>query len=92
MSTKNELSRITLDIPKIDHRKLKSLAANLGVSMREIILESIQERLAKKVEEGECPYSHEPNEETIKAIKNARQRKGLVKSKSVDDLFKKLGY
>lgn len=32
-----------------------------------------------------------PNAETVKAIKEARQRKGVVVSKNAKDMFKKLG-
>lgn len=45
MSTKSELSRITIDIPKEDHKRLKALAALEGKSMRELIIESIEERI-----------------------------------------------
>ena len=82
MSTKNELSRITIDIPKIDHKKLKAMAAILGKSMQTIVRELIEECLSG---------SHYPNTTTINAIKDAQEGKGLVKSDSLDDLFKKLG-
>jgi len=91
MNAKSELSRITVDIPKIDHKKLKAMAANLGVSMREIILESIKERLAAQGQDDECPYNHVPNEETIKAIKRAKNKKNLVRVKDMDEFRKKLG-
>lgn len=45
MSIKKDLSRITIDIPKVDHKKLKVMAASLGKSMREVIQELIEERL-----------------------------------------------
>lgn len=32
-----------------------------------------------------------PNKETAKEIKEARQRKNVVKCKNIKDLFKKLG-
>jgi uncharacterized protein YpuA (DUF1002 family) len=48
MNSKNDISRITVDIPKSDHRKLKALAALEGKSMREIIIESIEKRLANQ--------------------------------------------
>jgi len=82
MNTKGELSRITLDIPKVDHKRLKALAAILGKSMREIVIESIEERLSK---------STITNPETLQAIENIENRKGLVEVESPEDLFKKLG-
>jgi len=90
MNTKNDLSRITVDIPKVDHKRLKAMAANLGISMREIILESIKERLATQSAEAECPYSHIPNDQTIKAIKRSKNKKNLVRIKDMDELRKKL--
>ena len=81
MSTKNELSRITIDIPKIDHKKLKAIAALTGKSMREIIITSIEEHLkAAKI----------LNKETRKAIEDAEKGKGLTKAANAADLFKKL--
>jgi len=47
MHQKKKLSRITLDIPQEDHKKLKTIAAVLGKSMRELIIESLQELLKK---------------------------------------------
>lgn len=37
-----------------------------------------------------CPYSHEPNEETKKAIEDAENGIGLTSAASVDELFEKL--
>ena len=82
MKTRNELSRITVDIPKIDHKKLKAMAALTGRSMREIITESIEEYISS------AKY---PNKKTLKAIEDAEKGKGLTVSKDMKDLFKKLG-
>ncbi len=43
MSTKNELSRITIDLPKEDHKKLKALAAITDKSMRDVVVELIND-------------------------------------------------
>ncbi|HRN78585.1 MAG TPA: hypothetical protein PLU71_05050 [Candidatus Dependentiae bacterium] len=45
MNKPNNQSRITIDIPEEDHKKFKALAAFLGKSMRELVVESIQQRL-----------------------------------------------
>jgi hypothetical protein len=82
MKIKNELSRITVDIPKIDHKKLKAMAALTSRSMREIIVASIEEYLSS---------AKNPNKVTLKAIEDAEKGKGLTASKDVKDLFKKLG-
>ena len=77
---RSSYARITVDIPKIDHKRLKAMAALRGTSMRKIIIESI-----------EFYSAHFPNEETLKAIAEAEDGKNLVRAKDVEDLFKKLG-
>lgn len=79
---KKELSRITIDIPVSDHKKLKALAAVLGKSMRDIVIDSISNHLntIKK-----------PNKETLEAIANIESGKNIVKAKDIQDLFNKLG-
>ena len=42
---KRSLSRITIDIPEEDHKRFKAMAAVQGKSMREIVVEAIQEHL-----------------------------------------------
>lgn len=82
MNNNSNISRITIDIPRESHKKLKTMAAILGKSMREIVVESIEKRLKE---------SHRPNKKTRTAIKNAERGKGLVRAKNVDDFFKKIG-
>jgi ribosomal 50S subunit-associated protein YjgA (DUF615 family) len=82
MDGKKELSRITIDIPLANHRRLKALAAILGKSMRDIVVDSIEQHLEKiKV----------PNKKTLEAIANIEAKKDLVEAKSIEDIFKKLG-
>ncbi len=46
MSHKNDiLSRITIDLPQEEHKRLKALAALQGKSLKEVILESIEKYL-----------------------------------------------
>lgn len=49
MSAKKELSRITIDIPVADHKRLKAVAAILGKSMRDIVMDAIAEYLNKEL-------------------------------------------
>ena len=84
MNAKGDVSRITIDIPKTDHKVLKNMAVKSGLSMRKIVLEFIQGGLA-------CAQSsHCPNKITLKAIKNCKDRKNLVEIKDVRNFFKKL--
>jgi hypothetical protein len=82
MSTKSQISRMTLDIPEEDHKRLKALAAILGKSMREIVSSWIHEHL----------YSaNMPNKETLKAIESVEKGQNLIKAEDAEDLFRKLG-
>lgn len=84
MSIKNDLSRLSIDIPKSQHKRLKKLSVDLGLSMRQIILDAL--------ESIECRYgNHIPNEETIKSIEDVKARKNLIEAENIEDLFKKLG-
>jgi len=80
-------TRVTVDIPTRDHKKLKVLAAYHGKSMREIFVELIERGL-----EGypECSHEHTPNEVTQKALENVHASKGLQKAYTVEELIKKL--
>ncbi len=85
MSTKNESARIIIEIPKEYHRKLKTRAAILGKSMRDIVLEALEATEA-------CLHStHIPNKETKKSLKNIEQGKNLIEIESLNAFAKKLG-
>jgi ribosomal 50S subunit-associated protein YjgA (DUF615 family) len=83
MNTKVEQSRVTIDMPIESHKRLKAMAAILGKSMREIIIELIDKNL--------CSKSNILNKRTVKTIKNIEKKRGLVKAKNAVSLFKKLG-
>ncbi len=82
MTSKNDLFRMTIDIPVEDHKRLKALSAISGKSMREIVSEWIHVYL----------YSEKvPNAKTLKAIEKVEKGKGLIEAKDVQDMFRKLG-
>ena len=82
MSAKGHISRMTLDIPEEDHKRLKAMAAILGKSMREIVANWIHEHL----------YSaNMPNKETLKAIESIEKGRDLIEADNAEDLFRKLG-
>lgn len=87
MSNKVENTRVTVDIPTIDHKKLKMLAAFHGKSMRELFIELIEHGLEHY---QECPESHELNKVTKKALEDVKNKKGLEEAVSIDELFNKL--
>ncbi len=84
MNRKDEFSRIIIELPKEQHRKIKSRAAFLGKTIREMVLESLEATDA-------CAYSkHKPNAQTKKSLKNIEEGKNLTEI-SLEDLAKKLG-
>ncbi len=52
MNKKNGLSRITIDMEPQEQRRLKVMAAQTGISIRQIVLQSIASYV-KKVEESD---------------------------------------
>lgn len=82
MSTKSNLSRMTIDLPSEDHKRLKALAAVLGKSMREIVVDWIH---------GNLYSENVPNAETLKAIESIEKGKDLIESKDAEELFRRLG-
>jgi hypothetical protein len=85
MGAKSELSRVTIDMPKALHKKLKTCAALQGKSMRGIILDALELTEACRLSD------HIPNKTTRKAIKDAQKETNLTRAKDIKDLIKKLG-
>lgn len=78
----HNLTRFTFELPALDHKKLKAIAALDGVSLKDLILECLRENLLSE---------DVPNEETIRVFKETDARKNLIKYKSADDMIEKLG-
>ena len=47
MESKDKTSRFTIDLPVDAHKRLKMLSALHGKSMRELVIESIEEQIKK---------------------------------------------
>lgn len=86
MSNKNELARLTADIPKEYHTKIKSIALLTGKTIREILMEVIDSIDIKCIESD-----HIPNEETRKIFEEIKKGKNLIRGKKAEALTKKLG-
>lgn len=78
MSTKT--ARLTIDLPKADHKRLKMAASMMGTSIKSLVLMSVDEFMHKK-----------PNKVTVKAIRQSETGKGLKKFNNLDELFEDLG-
>jgi hypothetical protein len=78
MSTK--AARLTIDLSKTEHKRLKMAASMMGTTMKHLVLLSVDEFLHKK-----------PNKVTLKAMKQSESGKGLKKFNNLDELFDDLG-
>lgn len=86
MYNKNELSRLSADIPKKYHAKIKSIALLTGKTIKEVLMEAIDSL------DIECFESdHIPNKETRRVLDEIKKGKGLVKGKEAEKITKKLG-
>lgn len=78
------MSRINIEIPNEEHQRLKIFAAASSISIKELVLSAIKEKI----------HSHldtKPNEETLKAFEETDTGIGLTKHQSIAELFKDLG-
>lgn len=82
MTAHQDRTRLTFELPAVDHKKLKAIAALAGVSLKDLILTCLKENLLSE---------NIPNEETIKVFKETDERKNLTHYKNADDLINKLG-
>lgn len=74
-------TRMSIDVPLKDHKRIKILAAAEGASLRAFVIECIYEKIyPEKI----------PNRRTRKAMEDARKGK-TKKAKNFDDLCKQLG-
>ena len=73
------ISRLTIDLPKADHKRLKMAASLMGVTMKDLVIMSVDEFIHKK-----------PNKLTEKAIKQSEKGKGIKKFISLQDLLRTL--
>lgn len=75
-------ARMTIDMPFEEHKKLKAMAAFMGVSLKELVLNCLRDHLLSY---------NEPNAETLKAFEETDAGKGLVHCKDFNDFVDKLG-
>lgn len=83
MTTRHhDSARMTLDVPINEHKKLKAMAAFMGMSLKDLVLSCLRDHLLSE---------NTPNEETLKAFKETDEGKGLVNCEDFNDFVKKLG-
>lgn len=76
----HKVARLTIDLPASEHKRLKTAASLMDVSMKQLIIMSLNDFMQKKF-----------NKVTEKAIKQSRSGKNLKKFATLDDLFEDLG-
>lgn len=73
-------SRLTIDIPASEHKRLKMAASLMDISIKQLVLMSVDDFMQKKF-----------NKVTEKAIKQSRTGKNVKKFSTLDELFEDLG-
>ena len=75
-------ARMTIDMPLDEHKKLKAMAAFMGMSLKDLVLDCLRDHLFS---------DNEVNDETLKAFKETDEGKGIVRCKDFNDFVDKLG-
>lgn len=70
-STTKKTKRISIDVPLKDHTRIKVLAVAKGISLKDFVIECIQERIHSE---------KKPNAKTRKAMEDARKGKTIKES------------
>lgn len=73
-------SKLTIDILSSEHKRIKTVALMMGITMKELILLSFDDFMHRK-----------PNKVTIKALKLSERGKNLKRFNTLDELFEDLG-
>jgi len=77
----SKTTRMSIDIPIKDHKRIKILASAEGVTLKDFVIGCIQERMSPE---------KKPNAKTRKAMNDARKGK-TFKAKDLADLYDELG-
>ena len=75
-------TRVTVDFPQEEHKRLKAVAALMGMSIKDYIILCVEEKIFSK---------NIPNKKTKKIFEETDQGKNLTACENVDDMIEKLG-
>ncbi len=78
------MSRINIEIPNEEHQRLKIFAAASSISIKELVLSAIKEKIHFQLDK-------KPNKITLKAFEETATGIGLTKHQSLTELFIDLG-
>lgn len=81
-TSQHDFTRMTIEMPEQEHKKLKAMAAFLGISLKELVLNCLRDNLLSK---------NRPNAKTLKAFKETEQGVGLTECEDFNDFIDKLG-
>jgi hypothetical protein len=76
----HKITRLTIDLPSSAHKRLKMAASLMDVSMKQLVLMSVDDFMQKNF-----------NKVTEKVLKQSKAGKNLKKFDTLDDLFDDLG-
>lgn len=88
MSTHSNYSRMTIDMSALEHKRLKAMAAYMGISLKKLVLSCLRKHLLSKHEPN--LNKNEPNEETLHAFKETENGTDLIECNDFDDFIEKL--
>ena len=75
-------ARMTIDMPFEEHKKLKAMAAFMGISLKDLVLSCLRSHLLSE---------NQPNDGTLQAFQETDEGKGIVQCKDFNDFIEKLG-
>lgn len=78
------MSRINIEIPNEEHQKLKIIAAATSVSLKDLVLSAIKQKINSELEK-------QPNSITLEAFNESDTGVGLTKHQTLAELFQDLG-
>jgi hypothetical protein len=81
-TSQHDFTRMTIEMPEQEHKKLKAMAAFLGISLKDLVLNCLRDNLLSK---------NKPNAKTLKAFKETEARSGLTECEDFNDFIDKLG-
>ncbi len=83
-TTSEKLTRLSIDVPMREHKRLKMTATYYGLSIRDYVLQCVREHL-------KADTAKVLNTTTQKTFQATDQGQDVLEAKDVADLFEKLG-
>ena len=83
------MTKMTIEIPDEEYKKLKITAIHLGVSIKDYVLEAL--RLKQKILVRDDGVIRILNDETVAALEESRSGKKIKSFKTVEEAFAEMG-